>query len=229
MNTYWKAWRYLIYLKKRKCKTLEDILYIQWSTENSRLATYTIDDWDTAHYRIYTLHILPLSGIHEQKINQGLYKPFTHAHMSKHKPTHIQDLTLFLCIHGICFCSMLWWKTLSIEYKKHWKQGKQKSRNCACGGKGDNALYDFSLFIVFPGILLPQICIHIPDLSPGVWFLACALLQKHIISSGGDGMVNWTKDHIVTFLIRILEAVQTRVKLQRIHKTWSCGEQSNQI
>lgn len=96
---YWKAWRYLIYLKKRKRNTLEDILDIQWSTENSRLATYTIEDWDTAHYRIYTLHILPLSGIHEQKINQGLYKPFTHTHISKHKPTHIQDLTLSLSMY----------------------------------------------------------------------------------------------------------------------------------
>lgn len=37
------------------------------------------------------------------------------------------------------------------------------------------------------------------------------------------------KDHIVIFLIKILEAVQTRIKLQKIHKTWSCREQSNQI
>lgn len=124
---------------------------------------------------------------------------------------------------------MLWWKCFNIEYKKCWNQGGQWSRKSACVGKGDNALHDFSIFTGFSHILLPQICIFIPNLYPGVWFLVCPLLQNYIITSGEDGMVNTKKDQIVTFLVRILAAVQNRIKLQKVHKTWSCREQSNHI
>lgn len=54
------------------------------------------------------------------------------------------------------------------------------------------------------------------------------LLQNHIITSGEDSMVNRTKNQIVTLLMRILAAVQNRIKLQKTHKTWSCREQNNE-
>lgn len=45
-------------------------------------------------------------------------------------------------------------------------------------------------------------------------------LLSHITCSWGDGRVNRTMDQIVTFLVRILAAVQNRIKLQKIHETW---------
>lgn len=39
-------------------------------------------------------------------------------------------------------------------------------------------LHVFSILRGIPGILLPQICINIPDNSPGVWLLACPFLQN---------------------------------------------------
>lgn len=98
--------------------------------------------------------------------------------MSKHTPTHIQDLAFYIDMVSLqspcCDGNPLIRSTRSV------KNTREKEQEVWFGGKGDNTLHDFNILTRFPDVLLPQICIHIPDLSTGVCLLACPLLQNPI-------------------------------------------------